>query len=42
MEKIYLDELQKYVDRIDKRNYHDYTIDERSFCGDYIYTRIIK
>ena len=39
MEKIYLDELQKYVEQIDTRTYHDYKIDVKYFCGKCIYTR---
>ena len=37
--KIYLDELQKYVDQIDTRTYHDYTIDEGYCFQDCTYTR---
>ena len=35
----YIDELQKYVNQIDTRRYHDYTIDEIYFFGDCVYMR---
>ena len=35
----HLDELKIYVDQIDTRMYHEFTIDEICLCGDCIFTR---
>ena len=39
MAKRYLDELQTYVDQIVTRMYHDFTIDKKYFCGDFIFKK---
>ena len=36
----YLDELPKYVDKMNTRTYNDYTIDGIYLCDYFIYTRV--